>query len=200
MIKGVPSQVAAHSLKETCSYWPTRDTTRNIMKKKIFSFVMMALMGCMCMTSFTACGGDDDDDDPGIETGTVSFVEPCLDFGTSREHVKEYMSGSSWQLVEESNDYVLMYTDSRSTTTVTYSFIGSSRGLSMVAVNYITSKAQSIVSEIERRYKTTLTMDADSSKKGDTVYAAQTTIGGRIIAIVAHCTSASVSVFYKIPD
>lgn len=168
--------------------------------KKYCVSILMAALAIVCVTTFVSCGGDDNDDDPGIETGTVTFVEPCLDFGTSKEHVKEYMSGSSWQLVEESNDYVLMYTDSRSTTTVTYSFIGSSRGLSMVAVNYITSKAQSIVSEIERRYKITMTKDTDATNKAETVYAGQTTIGGRTIAIVAHCTNASVSVFYKIPD
>ena len=160
----------------------------------------MAMVASMCVATFTACGGSDDDDLPGQETGTVTFVEPCLDFGTNREHVKEYMSGSSWQLVDESNDYVLMYTDSRSTTTVSYSFIGSNRGLSMVAVNYVTANVQYILSEVERRYKTTLTKDSSATNKAETVYAGQATIGGRTVAIVAHCTSASVSVFYKIPD
>lgn len=168
--------------------------------KKYFCF-LMAIMAVVCTTTLTACGGDDDDDDiSGIETGAVAFVEPCLDFGSKMEHVKEYMSGSSWQLLEESNDYVLMYTDSRSTTSVIYSFIGSNRGLSMVSVNYITSKAQPFLSEIERRYKMTLTKDDDASNKAETVYAGQTTIGGRTVAIVAHCTSASVSIFYGIPD
>lgn len=162
--------------------------------------MMVALMGCMCLTTFTACGDDDDDDVPGLSTESVVFVEPCLDFGSSKEHVKEYMSGSSWQLMEESNDYVLMYTDSKSMTTVTYSFIGTNRGLTMAAVTYLTSKAQSIISEIERRYNTTLTKDADATNKAETVYAGQATIGGRTISIVAHCTSATVSVFYKIPD
>ena len=161
---------------------------------------MVALMGCMCLSTFTSCGGDDDDEVPGLNTESVAFVDPCLDFGSSREHVKDYMSGSSWELMEESNDYVLMYTDSKSMTTVTYSFIGTNQGLTMAAVTYMTSKAQSIITEIERRYKTTLAMDADSSNKGDTVYAGQATIGGRTISIVAHATSATVSVFYKIPD
>ena len=168
--------------------------------KKLQNLMMVALMGCMCMTSFTACGGDDDDDIPGQDVpGTVTYFEPCFDWGSNTDHVKAYMSGS-WQLVDGSNDYALLYTNSQNTTTVTYSFLGSNRGLNMVAVNYITSKAQSIISEIERRYKTTLTMDADSSKKGDTVYVGQATIGGRTIAIAAHCTSASVSVFFRIPD
>ena len=150
--------------------------------KKYCVSILMAVLAIMCVTTFVSCGSDDEDDLPSQETGTVTFVEPCLEFGSSREYVKEYMSGSSWQLVEESNDYVLMYTDSKSTSTVTYSFIGSSRGLSMVAVNYITSK------------------DTDATNKAETVYTGQSTIGGRTIAIVAHCTSASVSVLYKIPD
>lgn len=168
--------------------------------KKYCVSILMAVLAIMCVTTFVSCGSDDEDDLPSQETETVTFVEPCLEFGSSREYVKEYMSGSSWQLVEESNDYVLMYTDSKSTSTVTYSFIGSSRGLSMVAVNYVTSKVQSIVSEIERRYKITMTKDTDATNKAETVYTGQSTIGGRTIAIVAHCTSASVSVFYKIPD
>ena len=168
--------------------------------KKYYSRVLMAMMAMMCVTAFTACGGDDGDDVPEVAPGTVAFVEPCRDFGTSREHVKEYMTGSSWQLMEESNEYVLMYTDSRSTTTVTYSFIGSNRGLSMVAVNYITYNSQAIVSEVGRRHNVTLTKDAGATNKAETVYAGQTTIGGRTVAIAVHCTSASVSVFYKIPD
>jgi hypothetical protein len=168
------------------------------MKKKIFSFVLMALMGCMC-TTFTACGGDDDDDIPGQDvSGTVSYYEPCFDWGSNVDHVKAYMSG--WDLVEGSNDYALLYSNHKNTTTVTYTFLGRNQGLSMVAVTYITGNAQYIISEIERRYSMTLTKDEASSKKGDTVYADNGTIGGRTIAIAAHSTSASVSVFYKIPD
>ncbi|MBO5616658.1 MAG: hypothetical protein J5932_11170 [Prevotella sp.] len=168
--------------------------------KKYYSRVLMAMMAMMCVTAFTACGGDDGDDVPEVAPGTVAFVEPCLDFGTSREHVKEYMTGSSWQLMEESNEYVLMYTDNRSTTTVTYSFIGTNRGLTMVAVNYITFNSQSVVSEVERRHNVTLTKDVGATNKAETVYSGQTTIGGRTITIAVHCTSASVSVFYRIPD
>ena len=168
--------------------------------KKYFASILMAMMAFVCVPTFTACGGDDDDDVPELNTESVAFVEPCLDFGASKEHVKEYMATGSWQLMEESNDYVLMYTDSKSMTTVTYSFIGTNRGLTMAAVTYMTSKAQSIITEIERRYKTTLAMDADATNKAETVYAGQATIGGRTISIVAHCTNATVSVFYKIPD
>ena len=101
--------------------------------KKNFSSFLMAMVAIACVTAFTACGGDDDDL-PGQEPGTVVFFEPCLEFGSNQEHVKDYMSGGTWQLLEESNDYVLMYTNSNTTTTVTYSFIGTGKGLTMSTV------------------------------------------------------------------
>ena len=62
------------------------------MKKRIFSLMMLALMGCMCMT-FTACGGDDDDDLPGQDVpGTATYYEPCFDWGTNADHVKAAMT------------------------------------------------------------------------------------------------------------
>ena len=84
--------------------------------------------------------------------------------------------------------------------TVTYSFIGTGKGLTMSTVTYVTFNAHFIISEIERRYKVTLRKDTDASQPGDTMYAGQATIGGRTIGIVAHCTSASVTVIYKNPD
>ena len=168
--------------------------------KKYFVSILMAMVAAMCVTTFTACGGDDDDDVPGQESGTVAFYEPCLEFGSSQEHVKDYMSGGTWQLVEESNEYVLMYTNNSTSTTVSYSFIGTGKGLTMSTVTYITYNAQSVVSEIERRYKVTLKKDTDATNKAETVYAGQATINGRNIGIVAHCTSATVTVIYGIPD
>ena len=168
--------------------------------KKYFVSIMMAMVAIVCVTTFTACGGDDDDDLPGQEAGTVAFVEPCLEFGASQEHIKDYMSGATWQLLEESNEYVLMYTNSSTTTTVSYSFIGTGKGLTMSTVTYITYNAQSIISEIERRYKVTLKKDTDAVHPGDTMYGGQATINGRTIGIVAHCTSATVTVIYGIPD
>ena len=168
--------------------------------KKYYSRVLMAMMAMMCVTAFTACGGDDGDDVPEVAPGTVAFVEPCLDFGTSREHVKEYMTGSSWQLMEESNEYVQMYSNSQNTITVNYSFIGTGKGLTMSTVTYITYNAQSIVAEVERRYKVTMKKDTDATQPGDTVYGGQATINGRTIAIMVHCTSATATVIYGIPD
>jgi hypothetical protein len=168
------------------------------MKKSIFKFMMVALMGCMC-TTFTACGGDDDDDLPGQEvTGSVTYYDPCFDWGSNTDHVKTYMSG--WDLVETSNDYAQMYSNKKNTTTVTYAFLGSRHGLSMVTVTYITSNVNYIISEIEKRYNMTLTKDDASSQKGDTVYSCNGTIGGRTIAVILHSTGATVTVIYGIPD
>ncbi len=158
----------------------------------------MAVFAAMCVTSFTACGGDDDL--PGQDTGTVVFVEPCLDFGSSQEHVKDFMSGSTWQLSEESNEYVLLYTNTQSATSVTYSFIGSGKGLTISTVTYLTSNSQSIVTEVERRYKVTLKKDTEAIQPGDTAYGGQATINGRTIAIMVHFTSATATVIYGLPD
>ena len=160
--------------------------------------MMVVLMGCMC-TTFIACGGDDDDDLPGQDApSTVTYYEPCFDWGKNTDHVKAYMSG--WDLVEGSNDYALMYSNGRNTTTVTYAFLGRNHGLSMVTVTYITSNANYIISEIEKRYNMTLTKDEASSKQGDTVYSGNGTIGGRTIAVLLHSTGATVTVIYGIPD
>ena len=169
------------------------------MNKSVFTKLMMlALMGCMC-TTFTACGGDDDDDIPGQEvTGSVTYYEPCFDWGSNTDHVKAYMSG--WDLVETSNDYAQMYSNGRNTTTVTYAFLGRNHGLSMVTVTYITGNANYIISEIQKRYGITLTKDDASSQKGDTVYSGNGTIGGRTIAVLLHSTGATVTVIYGIPD
>ncbi len=107
---------------------------------------------------------------------------------------------SGWELVEGSNDYALLYSNHKNTTTVTYTFLGRSQGLSMVTVTYITSNAQYIISEIERRYNMTLTKDDESSKKGDTVYSGNGRIGGRAIVVLLHSTSATVTVIFGIPD
>ena len=160
--------------------------------------MMVALMGCMC-TTFTACGGDDDDDLPGQDVpGTVTYYEPCFDWGSNIDHVKAYMSG--WDLVETSNDYAQMYTNGKNTTTVTYAFLGRNQGLSMVTVTYITGNANYIISEIQKRYGITLTKDDANSQKSDTVYSGNGTIGGRNIAVILHSTGATVTVIYGIPD
>ena len=155
----------------------------------------------MCVTSFTACGGDDDDDDlPGQEVkSSVTYYEPCLDWGSTPAHVKAYMSG--WKLDENSNDYGLLYSNDSNTITVAYGFLDSRNGLSIVDVTYNNSNVNNIVSEIQKRYNMTLTKKDDPDlKEGDALYLGYGTIGGRNIAVLLHSTGATVRVVYDIPD
>ena len=79
------------------------------------------MMAVVCSISLISCGGDKEDDVPDIPS-TATYYEPCFDWGSNVDHVKAYMAG--WQLMDGSNDYVLVYTNSKSTTNVNYSFIG----------------------------------------------------------------------------
>ena len=47
--------------------------------KKYFASILVALMGCMCLTTFTACGDDEDDDNPGTETGYLTVGTHRID-------------------------------------------------------------------------------------------------------------------------
>ncbi len=164
--------------------------------KKLLSIFAITFIGMMCMSVFTACGGDDEDL-PGEDTpGTATYYEPCFDWGSNVDHVKAYMAG--WQLMDGSNDYVLVYTNSKSTTNVNYSFIGGN-GLSMVSVAYITANAQYIISEIQKHHGIKMMKD-DASSSGDTVYSGTGTIGGRTTAVLLHSTSATVTVIYGISE
>lgn len=51
--------------------------------------MMLALMGFVCMTTFTACGGDYDDNTPGTETGNLTV-------GTHRIDVSFEGNTSGW--------------------------------------------------------------------------------------------------------
>ena len=85
-----------------------------IMKKNVFYKVTMMALIAVFAISFIACGGDSDDGTPQVPTGptgSTEYVEPCLDFGSSQSHVKEWMSGSNWELSEHSNEAVLLYTN-----------------------------------------------------------------------------------------
>ena len=174
------------------------------MKKSIFTKMMMlAMMAAMCVT-FTACGGDSDDDGtpqvPTGPTGSTEYVDPCLDFGSSQSHVKEWMSGSNWELSEHSNEAVLLYTDIQTMTVLNYIFIESK--LHMVTVTYTggESKALGFKAEIEKRYGATMTrVDApsDTSQYG---YYATVTIGGKQVVITLSYYKGGVSIVYGLPD
>ncbi len=164
--------------------------------KKLLSILTITFIGMMCMSVFTACGGDKEDDGPDIPS-TATYYEPCFDWGSNVDHVKAYMAG--WNLMDGSNDYVLVYTNSKSTTNVNYSFIGDN-GLSMVTVTYIAANAQNIISEIQKHHSIKLTKDDASSSSGDTVYSGTGTLGGRTTAVLLHSTSATVTVIYGISE
>ena len=163
--------------------------------KKLLSIFMLAMMAVVCSISLISCGGDKEDDVPDIPS-TATYYEPCFDWGSNVDHVKAYMAG--WQLMDGSNDYVLVYTNSKSTTNVNYSFIGGN-GLSMVTVTYIAANAQNIISEIQKHHGIKLTKD-DASSSGDTVYSGTGTLGGRTTAVLLHSTSATVTVIYGITE
>lgn len=164
--------------------------------KKLLSILTITFIGMMCMSVFTSCGGDKEDDGPDIPS-TATYYEPCFDWGANVDHVKAYMAG--WNLMDGSNDYVLVYTNSKSTTNVNYSFIGDN-GLSMVTVTYIAANAQNIISEIQKHHGIKLTKDDASSSSGDTVYSGTGTLGGRTTAVLLHSTSATVTVIYGISE
>ena len=61
------------------------------MKKNFFKFMMIALMGLVCVTTFTACGDDNDEDVIGGETSDVTI-------GTHRIDVSFDGNFSGWNV------------------------------------------------------------------------------------------------------
>ena len=175
------------------------------MKKSIFAKMMMlAMMAAMCVT-FTACGGDDDGTPqvPTGPTGSTEYVDPCLDFGSSQSHVKEYMSGLNWELNENSNEYTLLYSNADATVVINYMFIGNGKGLGMVGVTYAgsgESKALAFKSEIEKRYGISMTKETDPSDSSQYSYYGTATIGGKKVVIMLNHYKTGISIVYGLPD
>ena len=98
--------------------------------------------------------------------------------GATLEQVKSYMAGSSWQLTYD--QYMLMYTNTNGTCSISYMFRGSTPGpyYDMVQyVGYSESKLSDIVAETEKRYKTTLTKQQEKVEgKTYTQYSGNATI------------------------
>ena len=178
------------------------------MKKYYLSSFLMAMMAMMCVTVFTACGGDDDlqnsipsGDGGSSATGSTEYFEPCLDFGSSIDHVKQYMSGSVWQLAEESNEYALLYYNDKTTATVNYMFF--SNKMHMVSVTYIgysVSKADGFKAEIEKRYGITMKKQTDTSDTSLYAYSGEATINGLTVAIHMPCYEQAINIIYGLPD
>ena len=177
------------------------------MKKSIKERVtMLAMMAAMCVT-FTACGGDSDDDGtpqvPTGPTGSTEYVDPCLDFGSSQNHVKEYMSAFNWELNENSNEYTLLYTNQAATVVINYMFIGNDKGLGMVGVTYTgggDTKALGFKAEIEKRYGITMKKVTNSEDGTEYIYEGLATIGGKQVEIMMNCYKQGINIIYALPD
>jgi len=164
---------------------------------------MLAMMAAMCVT-LTACGGGGDDGQKsgsGGTTGSTEYVDPCLNFGSSQSHVKEWMSGSNWELSEHSNEAVLLYTNIQTMTVLNYIFIESK--LHMVTVTYNgsgESKALAFKAEIEKRYGISMTKETDPSDSSQYSYYGTATIGGKKIVIMLNHYKTGISIVYGLPD
>ena len=175
-----------------------------IMKKNVFYKVMMMAMIAVVSMISTACGGDSDDGTPQTPTGptgSTEYVDPCLDFGSSVAHVKEWMSGSNWELSEHSNEGVLLYTNIQTMTVLNYIFIESK--LHMVTVAYTDSgesKALAFKSEIEKRYGISMTKETDPSDASQYSYYGTATIGGKKVVIMLNHYKTGISIVYGLPD
>lgn len=171
---------------------------------KTMRYLFLAMMAAMFVT-FTACGGDSDDDGtpqvPTGPTGSTEYVEPCLDFGCSPNHVKEWMVGYSWELSEYSNDYTLLYMNSQGTIALDYMFLNSK--MHTVAATYAVS-GESVVlafkSEIEKRYGISMTKETDPSDVNQYVYHCTATINQRSVVIMMTYAKQCINILYSLPD
>ena len=175
---------------------------RNFLYKVMF----LAIIAVVSMT-FTACGGDSDDDGtpqvPTGPTGSTEYVDPCLDFGSSQSHIKEYMSGFNWELNENSNEYTLLYTNQTATVVINYMFIGNGKGLGMVGVTYTgggDTKALGFKAEIEKRYGITMKKVTNSEDGTEYIYEGLATIGGKQVEIMMNCYKQGINIIYALPD
>ena len=86
------------------------------MKKSIFSRLMtVAMMAAMCVT-FTACGGDSDDGlktapgnngQGGVTSSNIEYIVPCLQWGITKDQIKQYMAGDVWTLQTDADSKLL---------------------------------------------------------------------------------------------
>ena len=175
------------------------------MKKNVFYHVMFLAMIAVVSMTFTACGSDSDDDGtpqvPTGPTGSTEYFDPCLDFGSYQNHVKEYMAGSNWELSEHSNEYTLLYMNSQGTIALDYMFLNSK--MHMVTVTYAVSGesvALAFKSEIEKRYGVTMTKETDPSDVSQYVYHCTPTINQRSVAIMMTYAKQCINILYSLPD
>ena len=175
------------------------------MKRNFLYKVMFLAMIAVVSMTFTACGSDSDDDGtpqvPTGPTGSTEYFDPCLDFGSSQSHVKEYMAGSNWELSEHSNDYTLLYMNSQGTIALDYMFLNSK--MHTVAATYVVS-GESVVlafkAEIEKRYGVTMIRENDPKDASQYVYHCTATINQRSVAIMMTYAKQCINILYSLPD
>ena len=174
------------------------------MKQNFLYKVMFLAMIAIISMTFIACGGDSDDDGtpqtPTGPTGSTEYFDPYLDFGSSQNHVKEYMSGSNWELSEHSNEAVLLYTNIQTMTVMNYIFIESKLHMVTVAYTGGESKALAFKAEIEKRYGVTMTRLDDPSDASQYGYYATVTIDGKQVVITLSYYKGAISIVYGLPD
>lgn len=86
------------------------------MKKSILYKVMtVALIAVVSMT-FTACGGDSDDglktapgdnEQGGVTSSNIEYIVPCLQWGITKDQIKQYMAGNVWTLQTDADSKLL---------------------------------------------------------------------------------------------
>ena len=152
--------------------------------KRITSVMVMMAMAIVCMTSFTACGGDDDDLHAtpvnGNEAENVDFdlMAPCLNWGASSEQVKNYMKGSNIGLSLD-EDVLLYYSNEKNE--VLYYF-NASTGLYGASVTYLwysDKDFKAVKAQTEKMYGVKLEEYYNKTSGLLEGYVGTTTINGR---------------------
>ena len=82
------------------------------MEKSILHKVMMMALIAVVSMALTACGGDSDDTpgdngQGGTATSSMDFIIPCLQWGITKEQVKQYMAGDVWTLQTDADSKLL---------------------------------------------------------------------------------------------
>ena len=143
----------------------------------------MMAMAIVCMTSFTACGGDDDlhaTPVNGNEAENVDFdlMAPCLNWGASSEQVKNYMKGSNIGLSLD-EDVLLYYSNEKNE--VLYYF-NASTGLYGASVTYLwysDKDFKAVKAQTEKMYGVKLEEYYNKTSGLLEGYVSTTTINGR---------------------
>ena len=151
--------------------------------KRITSVMVMMAMAIVCMTSFTACGGDDDlhatpVNENGAENVDFDLMTPCLNWGASSEQVKNYMKGSNIGLSLD-EDVLLYYSNEKNE--VLYYF-NASTGLYGASVTYLwysDKDFKAVKAQTEKMYGVKLEEYYNKTSGLLEGYVSTTTINGR---------------------